>query len=344
MFKNFFNSKNGVFIIAEIGGNHEGNFEYAKNLTKLAAESGADAIKFQIYTGNTLVNHKYDPKRVEHFKKFQLKQNEYLELAKLCKKLGVSFMASVWDPNAFKYIDKYIPIYKIGSGDLTNYSLIKKILSTSKPIIISTGLANINEIEELMDFIKRNDDNYIKDNKIALLQCSSMYPIKHSEANLNVIHTYKDKFRVPVGYSDHTEGKLAIEVAMIMGADIIEIHFTDDRSNKKFRDHKVSLTKDEIIEFRKYIKKVKALKGSYNKKPTKSEIENNHHNSFRRSVYFNKNLPKGHIIRKSDLITLRPVRGIKANNFYKLIGLKLKRSVKKNQSLQKNYFDKVKKW
>lgn len=342
MTKNFFKSKNGVFIIAEIGGNHEGNFEYAKYLTTLAADSGVDAIKFQIYTGNKLVNHEYDPKRVKHFNKFQLKQREYIELAKLCKKLGVSFMASVWDQQAIKYINKYIPIYKIGSGDLTNFSLIKKILDTSKPIIISTGLANIKEVEDLLQFIKNNDDSYIKMNKIALLQCSSMYPIKNKEANLNVIHTYKDKFGIPVGYSDHTEGHLAIEVAITMGAEIIEVHFTDDRSNKKFRDHKVSLTRDEIIEFRKYIKKVKTLKGSYHKKPTKSEVENNHLKSFRRAVYFKRDLPKGHIIRQSDLITLRPVRGIKANNFYKLIGLKLNQPIKKNQHLNFNYMKEIK--
>ena len=339
----YFKSKNEVYIIAEIGGNHEGNFEYAKYLTILAAESGVDAIKFQIYSGSTLVNHKYDPKRVEHFNKFQLKQKEYIELAKLCKKLGVSFMASVWNPQAIEYINKYIPIYKIGSGDLTNYFLIKKILDTSKPVIISTGLANMKEVENLMEFIKDKNESYIKMNKIALMQCSSMYPIKNKEANLNVIHTYKNKFGIPVGYSDHTEGHLAVEVAVTMGAEIIEVHFTDDRSNKTFRDHKVSLTKDEIIEFRKYIKKVKILKGSYIKKPTKSEIENNHLKSFRRAVYFNKDLSKGHIIKQSDLITLRPVKGVKANNFYKLIGLKLNQSVKKNQHLNFSYLKKIKK-
>ena len=118
---NYFKSKNGVYIIAEIGGNHEGDFEYAKKLTRLAIESGVDAIKYQIYTGDSLVNPKYDPKRNEHFKKFQLSCEQYLELAIMCQEAKVTFMASVWDVEAFEWIDKYMPIYKVGSGDMTAY-------------------------------------------------------------------------------------------------------------------------------------------------------------------------------------------------------------------------------
>ena len=335
---NNFKSKSGTYIIAEIGGNHEGDFEYAKYLTKLAAESGADAVKFQIYTGGSLVNKKYDFHRYKHFKKFQLKKKEYIELAKLCKKLGTNFMASVWDYNAIKYIDKYIKIYKIGSGDLTNYNLIKKFLDTSKPLIISTGLANFKEVKDVIDFINKTDPSYILKKKIALLQCSSMYPIPFRDANLNVINTYKKNFDVVVGYSDHTEGSMAVEVAAAMGAEIIEVHFTDSRENKIFRDHKVSLTKDELIKFIKYTKDIKILKGSSNKKPTESEINNNHIYSFRRAVYFKRNLSKGHLIKEKDLITRRPAKGLGAKNFYKIIGLRLKKSVKKNQQIKFNLF------
>jgi len=333
MSKKNFQGKNGVYVIAEIGGNHEGDFEYAKHLTKLAALSGVDAVKFQIYTGETLVNKRYDPNRYKHFKKFQLKKREYIELAILCKKLGTNFMASVWDLDAISYIDQYIQIYKIGSGDLTNYNLIKRFLLTSKPIIISTGLANFKEVEEVIKFINETDPKYIEKKKVALLQCSSMYPIPDKDANLNVINTYKEKFSINVGYSDHTEGSLAIEVAVAMGAEIIEVHFTDSRENKDFRDHKVSLTKDELIKFIQYVKKVKILKGSSIKKPTKSEVINNHVHSFRRAIYPVRNLPKGHIINEKDLITRRPAKGIGANNYYKLIGLKLNKSVKKNEHL-----------
>ena len=335
-----FQGKNGVYVIAEIGGNHEGDFEYAKYLTELAAQSGVDAIKFQIYSGDTLVNKIYDPDRVKHFKKFQLDKSQYLKLASLCKKLGISFMASVWDAMAISYIDKRVQMYKVGSGDLTNYNLIEKFLQTSKPIIISTGLANLNEVENVLKFIKKNNKSYIDDKKVALLQCTSMYPIKNKDANLNVMSTFKKKFGLPVGYSDHTEGSLAAEVAVAMGAEIIEVHFTDDRNNKSFRDHKVSFTKDELISFVKHIKNVNILKGSKIKTPTKIEIKNNHVYSFRRGVYASSDLPKGHIIRKKDLITLRPAKGVSADDYHKLIGLKLNRSVKKKHYLALSFFNK----
>ena len=220
---NHFRSKNEVYIIAEIGGNHEGNFEYAKELTKLAALSGADAVKFQVYTGDSLVNKRYDPTRNKHFKKFELSKEQYIELAELCDDLDITFMASVWDIDAFSYIDKYMPIYKVGSGDMTAYNLIKKMVLTVKPIILSTGLATFNEVKSVISFIESIDQRYIENKKLALLQCTSMYPIPDSDANLNVINTYIDKFDIPIGYSDHTVGMDAIEISVAMGAKIIEI-------------------------------------------------------------------------------------------------------------------------
>ena len=243
---NHFQSKNNVYIIAEIGGNHEGDFEYAKKLTNLAAQSGVDAVKFQIYTGDGLVNERYDPDRNKHFKKFELTKEQYIELAKLCKQLGITFMASVWDIDSFEFIDEYMPIYKIGSGDMTAYNLIKRMVLTGKPIIISTGLATFDEVNNVINFIESMDSSYITEKKLSVLQCTSMYPIPFEDANLNVMNTYKENFNIPVGYSDHTVDMDAIEIAISMGAEIIEVHFTDTRDGKEFRDHKVSATKDEI--------------------------------------------------------------------------------------------------
>ena len=123
------NGKHGPLIIAEIGGNHEGSFEYAQELTQLACESGVDAVKFQIYTGDSLVNKIEDPDRNRHFNNFVLEQRQYIKLAEQCHENGVIFTASVWDPSAFDWIDPFIPFYKIGSGDLTALSLIDKIIS-----------------------------------------------------------------------------------------------------------------------------------------------------------------------------------------------------------------------
>ena len=262
---NFFKGKNPVFIIAEIGGNHEGDYEYAKYLTHLAAESGVDAIKFQIYSGDTLVNRNYDPERNNHFKKFQLKKEQYRELAVLCKNLGVSFMASIWDYESISDFNEYSPIFKVGSGDLTAYNFILKLLNTQKPIILSTGLATEEEVIKTINFIKNKSPNYITEKKLAILQCTSMYPIPDHDANLSVIKSYKKLFDLPIGYSDHTQGTDAIEFATIMGAEIIEVHFTDTRDNKTFRDHKVSLTKDEIKYFINRLKYIQSLLGNERK-------------------------------------------------------------------------------
>ncbi|MDD3477241.1 MAG: N-acetylneuraminate synthase family protein [Sulfurimonas sp.] len=334
---NHFKSKNDIYLIAEIGGNHEGDFEYAKKLTKLAAQSGADAVKFQIYTGDSLVNPKYDPDRNKHFKKFQLTQEQYVELAELCQELDITFMASVWDVDAFGYIDKYMPIYKVGSGDMTAYNLIKKMVHTGKPIILSSGLATFEEVKNVVSFIESIDSSYIAEKKLALLQCTSMYPIPFEDANLNVMMTYKENFDIPIGYSDHTTDMDAIEIAVAMGAEIIEVHFTDSREGKEFRDHKVSATKDEIQALIKKIKKIKTLQGSFEKKPTKSEIESGHTNSFRRGIYAKRELQAGETIQEEDLITLRPLVGIGADKFYDMVGKKISDNIEALESLKSKF-------
>jgi len=332
-----FKSKNDVYLIAEIGGNHEGNFEYAKKLTRLAAESGVDAVKFQIYTGDSLVNPKYDPDRNKHFKKFELTQEQYIELAQVCNKLDITFMASVWDIDAFDYIDSYMPIYKVGSGDMTAYNLIKKMVITGKPIILSTGLATFDEVKDVVSFIESIDQNYIKDKKLAVLQCTSMYPIPDEDANLNVMNAYRKNFDIPIGYSDHTIGLDAVEIAVAMGAEIIEIHFTDSREGKEFRDHKVSATKDEIQTLIKKISKIKLIQGSSDKQPTLSEIESGHIKSFRRGLYAKREIKKGHIISEDDLITLRPLEGTGAEQFYNIVGKQSNKNIKLLESVANKY-------
>ena len=328
-----FKSKNNLFLIAEIGGNHEGSFSDAKHLTRLAADSGVDAVKFQIYTGDNLVNSKYDPDRNKHFKRFQLTPEQYISLAKYCQELNVMFMASVWDYEAFDYIDQWIPIYKVGSGDLTAYNFIARIVETGKPIILATGLSTIDEVLATVEFIKQKDQSYITDKKLALLQCTAMYPIPDEEANLNVMNTLRDKTALPVGFSDHTKGVLAAEVAVSMGAEIVEMHFTSSRENKQFRDHQLSITKSEMIDFIAKVNRIKLLQGSSVKKPTRSEIKSNHIYSFRRAVYPSRNLPKGSLLSQDNLNTLRPCNGLGAELFYDLCGQEVDYELQKGQKL-----------
>ena len=329
--------KHGPLLLAEIGGNHEGNFDYAKKLTQLAIESDVDFIKFQLYSGDTLVSRLESPTRNQHFKKFELSRDKYIELAKMCQAAGVGFMASVWDVEYLDWIDEYMPIYKIGSGDLTAYPVLKATVKKRKPIILSTGLSTLEEVVGAVEYIQSLDDLYNDPNYLAVLQCTSMYPIPYEDANLSVMQTIRTVTGLPVGYSDHTEGSKALEIAVAMGAQILEFHFTDSREGKAFRDHKVSLTRDEVHQLIKDIKNIQALKGHPLKRPL--AIEGDHPSSFRRAVYPIMDIPAGTIIKEEHLTTLRPNHGIDARDYDKLIGKKTSKALKAHERLEWAYFD-----
>ncbi len=326
--------KNGVYLIAEIGGNHEGNFEYAQKLTESACVSGVDAVKFQIYNGDTLVSKVVDPHRNSHFKKFELTQEQYISLAKQCQEKGVVFTASVWDIRALAWIDPYMEFYKIGSGDLTAYPVLKEIAALGKPIILSTGLSTLEEVKTTVEYIQSRDIRYKKKEYLAVLQCTSMYPILDEEANLRVLDVFRNEFQVTIGYSDHTIGVDAVEVAVVMGAEIIEMHFTDTREGKIFRDHQVSFTCHEIKALINKIKKIKKLQGDRLKKPMSSEINTGHLFSFRRALYPARNLKKGTVLKEDNLIVLRPNQGIDARDYNKVIGRRLKKDIGKLEIIE----------
>lgn len=329
--------KHGPLLIAEIGGNHEGDFDYAIELTRLAIESDVDFVKFQLYSGDTLVSKVESPQRNKHFKKFELKRENYIQLAKMCIDNGVQFMASVWDPEYVSWIDGYNPIYKIGSGDLTAYPILANFAKIGKPILLSTGLSTLEEVAGAVTCIQNENDIYLRPENLAILQCTSMYPIPFSDANLSVMATYSDRFKLPVGYSDHTEGSKAMLTAVAMGAEILEFHFTDSRENKTFRDHQVSLTRDEVLEMIKEIKTIQELKGTATKEPL--VVEGDHVVSFRRAVYPARDLKRGTMLTQENLTVLRPNHGIDAREFYNVLGKTLTVDVKEHQKLSWDILD-----
>ena len=316
----FRKSPHKAYKIAEIGGNHEGSFEAAIRLTELAAECSIDAIKFQVYSGDTLVNKRIDPDRNAHFRKFELSTEQYLELAELCNSLGIDFLASVWNEDLFDTFVPLMPFIKIGSGDATSFSLIEKLMSYNKPIIISTGLCNLEEVDEIVSFIDSVDKSFRSSGLLCLMQCTSMYPIPDSEANLSVIDTYKRRYAGPVGYSDHTVGSRALEIALCRGVDVIEYHFTDKREGRAFRDHKVSLLPEEVVALNQFEETLSVILGDSNKKPTESEHKSGHIDSFRRSLYAKHKIVKGSIITANDLMALRPAVDNSARLYNLVIG------------------------
>lgn len=336
MKKNTWAGKNGPLLIAEIGGNHEGDFDYARRLTELAIGANVDFIKYQLYSGDTLVSKLESPQRNQHFKKFELAHDRYIELAKMCQTAGVGFMASVWDPKYLEWINPYMPIYKIGSGDVTAYPVLREIVRLGKPIILSTGLSTLQEVLETVAFLQDLDERYRNPNFLSLLQCTSMYPIPDSEAHLSVMQTYKSVTGLPVGYSDHTEGSQALELAVAMGAQILEFHFTDSREGKTFRDHKVSLTQSEVLELIEKIKVIRNLQGDPIKRPL--AVEGDHVVTFRRAVYPAMDIPAGTKIEEKHLICLRPNHGIDAREYDQLIGKTTSTDLAAHQKLEWTFF------
>ena len=331
-----FQGKHGALLIAEIGGNHEGDFEYAKKLAKLAIESDVDYVKFQIYTGDTLVSKMESPDRNNHFKKFELSKEHHIYLAEMVKEAGILYTSSVWNIDAMKWLDKYISLYKIGSGDLTAYPILKKTAEKGKPIIISTGLASESDVLNTIQYIQSVNSDYKSKDMLAVLQCTSMYPIPPEDAHLSVIHRLKDLTGLTIGYSDHTEGSKALYYSIAMGAEVLEFHFTDNREGKQFRDHKVSLTPSEIVELIQEMHLIYKLQGSNVKKPLKIETDNGHDVSFRRAVYPSKNIKAGEVFTIENLTVLRPNHGIDAREYYSLLGKKTSVDLAEHQKIDKN--------
>ena len=295
------------FLIAEIGGNHEGNLEYAKRLLLQAADCGANAVKFQTYFPDKIVSKVEDPKRHSHFGKFSLPIENYFELSELAKENNVMFMSSIWDDDSLRDLNSLIDIHKVGSGDLTNFPLIKSLIQTQKPLILSVAMANMKEVEETVNFISDIDPSYMDNSKLAILQCVAMYGNPQDRfANLNVITALQERFpNLVIGYSDHTAGNFALNIAVSLGAKIIEFHFTDDKS-REFRDHHISLDSNDLVELRENISRTISLLGSSKKTPI-AEVETPQRiQEFRRACYLNIDLKKGDLITTNNLTTLRP--------------------------------------
>ncbi|MEL6898648.1 MAG: N-acetylneuraminate synthase family protein, partial [Planctomycetota bacterium] len=199
------------FIIAEIGGNHEGDFEYAKKLLGDAIQAGADAIKFQTYSPDRIVSRVESPQRHKHFGKFALPIQQYVELAEICEEHRVQFMSSIWDLESIDILDPFIRVHKVGSGDLTNYRLLKPLAETGKPLCIATAMANMHEIQNTIDFIRGVNPTLVSGGNLCVMHCVAMYGDPRDEyANLRAITTLRDALpdAIAIGYSDHTNGNV----------------------------------------------------------------------------------------------------------------------------------------
>ncbi len=322
-----------VLIIAEVGNNHEGNFELAKQMIDQAAESGADAIKFQTFKADRYVTKK-DEKRFQQLKGFELSYDQFRELASLAKKRSLIFLSTPFDLESVDALDPYVPAFKIASGDNTFLPLIKRIAQKKKPVIISTGTADQEVIATALETLKEYGQSKPLKDWVMLLHCVSNYPAKPEELNLLSIRYLQDKFDLTVGYSDHSLGIAASIVAVSCGARVIEKHFTYKKEDQSFRDHLLSADPGEFKSMVEGIRGIEILLGQYKKEPT--DAEEKIKRIVRRGIAVNRLVKKGELIEEKDIIWLRPSGEFKPGQEDLVIGKKARRDLEESKILEKD--------
>ncbi|GAA0078693.1 N-acetylneuraminate synthase [Clostridium sp. CTA-5] len=318
--------RKSCFIIAEAGVNHNGDISIAKKLIDAAVDAKVDAIKFQTFKTENLVTYnapKADYQKqttgtgnqYEMLKQLELSYDELVILRDYCNEKGIMFISTPFDFESVDLLEKLnIPLYKISSGDLTNIPLLQYIAKLNKLIILSTGMANLGEVEDAIETIKETG-NY----KISLLHCTSNYPTDYADVNLNAMITLKDAFKFQVGYSDHTVGIEIPIAAVAMGAKIIEKHFTLDK-NMEGPDHKASLNSEELKQMVDSIRNIEKALGNGIKKCNKNEL--NTRNVARKSLVASVNIKKGELISQDNITVKRPGNGISPKYINNIIGKK----------------------
>jgi sialic acid synthase SpsE len=338
--------KNRTYFIADIAANHDGCLGRAKKLIRLAAKNGADAAKFQHFKAETIVNKKqFDmmPKLshqsswkesvFEVYKKASINNKWNKELLKECTKNKIDFMTAPYDLNYVDQLNNYVCAYKIGSGDITWKEILEKISKKNKPVILATGASNFKEVKAAVKTIKKFNK------KIILMQCNTNYTgdlenFKH--INLNVLKLYKKYFKekIVLGLSDHTPGHTTVLGAIVLGARVIEKHFTDNNS-RKGPDHKFSMNP---IDWKRMVIETRNLENALGNGIKK--IEMNEKKTFliqRRGVYASKDIKKGEILKKNMTLSLRPklVDSISPFEINKFLGKRLKKNINKYNVITK---------
>lgn len=312
------------FVIAEIGNNHEGNFQIAKKMVLEASKAGVDAVKFQTFkTSEFLSQHN---KNFEMYEKFQLSYEEFAKLSVITKKLKMKFISTPLDLQSSVFLSKIVDYFKISSGDNNFNLLIENVLKFRKKTIISTGILKFNEIKKLTTFIKSKKFPL---NKLTLMHCISEYPAEFKNLNLLSIKFLKEKLKVNIGYSDHSKGILAPIIAYNLGANIIEKHFTLDNNFSNFRDHDLSLNPKNMRKLVNSLKDNYISLGNLKKEPTLSELKNQ--KLMRRSVYAKKDILKYDTITTNNIKFVRPEIKSNLKDIKKFLGKKSKKKINKDK-------------
>ena len=316
-----------VLIIAEAGVNHNGSLEIAKKLVDSAADAGVDIIKFQTFNSKNLVSKsarmaEYQQKNTGHdesqyamLKKLELSVEDHLELIRHCNERGIRFFSTAFDMESIDFLHSlHMGLWKIPSGEITNYPYLKKIASYQEPVILSTGMCNLDDIEASLDVLIKEG---CKKQDVTILHCNTEYPTPYSDVNLLAMLEIEKKFGTRVGYSDHTNGIEVPIAAVAMGACVIEKHFTLDR-NMEGPDHKASLEPAELKKMVQSIRNIEMALGSGHKVVSPSEKKNIE--IARKSIVAARDIAKGEILSENNLTVKRPGNGISPMRWNEVVG------------------------
>jgi len=313
-----------TWIVAEIGVNHEGDSKMAAKLVRLAAEAGVDATKFQTFRAEHYVS-SVQPERLRRVRKFQLSSEAFRQLAQIAKEQGVTFFSTPLHMNDVDFLDEIAPLFKISSGDLTHLALIAHTASKGKPMIISTGLGTREEIQTAVDTVLEVRPDAGSKGELMLLHCVAAYPTPAEEANLGNIRWLRDTFGLPVGYSDHTLGTKACELAVAAGAVLVEKHFTYRKENQEFHDHAISADPSDMRQLVLAVREAGTYQGA--KERVRMPSEEKMLLTMRRSIGAARDIPCGQPVRREWLTYLRPAWGIPIGQVDTVVGRRLQRAV-----------------
>jgi len=328
-----------VFVIAEAGVNHNGSLEIAKKLVKAAKEAGADCVKFQTFNANKLVS-KYakkatyqtentdtDASQLEMLKKLELSKDEFVQLKKYCDECDIEFMSTAFDIDSIDFLEEIeMNTWKIPSGEITNLPYLMRIAKLNKPLILSTGMSTMEEVEDAIKILTKNNNS-----NVTVLHCTTEYPTPFEDVNLNAMITMHNKFGVKVGYSDHTQGIEVPIAAVALGAIVIEKHFTLDR-DMVGPDHKASLEPAELHAMIQAIRNIETSMGKGIKNPTKLEKENS--KVVRKSIVAARKIKQGEEFTEENLMVKRPGEGISPMKWFDVIGKHAKKDFTEEEYIE----------
>lgn len=354
-----------VYIIAEAGVNHNGSPELARKLVEVAAEAGADAVKFQTFRAEQLASVSAQKavyqqettdageSQVDMLRKLELPLDAYPDLIALCKEKGVDFLSTPFETDSLRFLveECHISIIKIPSGEITNGPFLLEIARTGLPVILSTGMSTLGEVETALSvlaygYLHNDEPNGSEDfvraygeaktrgilrEKVSLLHCTTEYPVPFDEVNLAAMDTMKRAFCLPVGYSDHTEGIVVPMAAAARGAVIIEKHFTLDKALPG-PDHKASLAPDELAEMVRGIRQIEKAVGDDCKAPTAREWGNLA--VVRKSLVAKRAIREGERFSADNLAVKRPASGMSPMRYWELLGKRASRNYEADELIQ----------